>query len=98
MHTRIFLMSAMMISLSLASTAFADQPFNPGQGFEHSGNESACLNAGAGNGGEFVDLAGCQAKKSECSDGNVCKHPVDQDPGNSGGHNNAPNVPPGQAN
>ena len=47
-----------MFSVSMASAALADQPGNPGQGFEQSLNPNACLNSGAGNGGENFELRG----------------------------------------
>jgi hypothetical protein len=74
-------------SVTMALPAFADNPGNPGQGFENSENPNACLNAGAGNGGEFGN---CSALDNEARAGRR----LDQDPGNSGGNNNAPPVPP----
>jgi hypothetical protein len=79
-------------SAVMASTAFADTPGNPGQGFINSGNINACLNSGAGNGGEFIGIGGdphhpvhvCAAAPTEGGD---------LDPNNN--PNNAPPVPPG---
>ena len=52
--------SAIFMSATLlASPAFADNGANGnGQGFENSLNFNACLNAGAGNGGEFGTVCG----------------------------------------
>jgi len=88
-----------MFSVSMASAALADQPGNPGQGFENSLNPNACLNSGAGNGGENFELRGgrCGSAAVEACTGLVCPIIPDRDPGNSAKHNNAPPEPPGQA-
>ena len=91
MKKLIMLMAVAVSSVSVISTAFADQGLN-GQGFEHSGNPNACLNAGAGNGGEFVGKV-CGTRGNE--GGPLILLP-ELDPGNSPAHNNAPPVPPGQ--
>ena len=87
-----------MVSVSMASTAFADGANGKGQGFENSLNGNACLNAGRGNGGEFVDgKTACGERGNEAPQciGRLC--PGDHDPGNSGTHNSVPpTMPPGQ--
>ena len=80
MNKLIVPMAVTMYSLLMVSTAFAkvecalcpppiDDGVN-GLGFEHSGNTNTCLNAGAGNGGEF---AGC----------NFYNNGTERDPGQS---------------
>jgi hypothetical protein len=70
--------AVIMFSLSMSSTVFAGE-----NGFANSGNINACLNSGAGNGGEST--LSCSSGGNEIG-GN--------DPGNSAGHNNAPPAPP----
>jgi hypothetical protein len=89
MKSLIMLTAAAMVSMSMASTAFAG-----GVGFENSGDVNACLNAGAGNGGESVGLTGCLSAGDERS--LFPRVGEELDPGNSGAHNNAPQFPPGQ--
>jgi hypothetical protein len=94
MNKLIVPMALAMFSVSMASAAFADGANGKGQGFENSGNDSACLNAGAGNGGEFVGLAGVRGCGRTGNEAAIFK-PLDEDPGNSQTNNNAPQVPPG---
>ena len=92
MKKLIMLVAVAMSSGSMISTAFADNGVN-GQGFENSGNPNACLNAGAGNGGEVVGRGDCGTRGDE---GGPLTELPELDPGNSPKHNNAPSVPPGQ--
>jgi hypothetical protein len=60
-------------------------------------NPNACLNSGAGNGGEAFGREGCAGVKGELSCDPLATQCDlhDLDPGNSQGHNNAPSEPPG---
>jgi hypothetical protein len=79
MKTLIMLTAVTMLSVSMASAALAGAEGTPGQGFEHSLNSNTYSNAGAGNGGEF---------------GASCNFEIfrERDPGQSGLHNQAPEL------
>jgi hypothetical protein len=89
MNKLIIPMAVAMLSVSLASPVLADNG-DKGQGFANSENFNACVNAGPGNGGEFVT--------------SVCVESIyafEQDPDPHAPRfvwspNNAPPVPPGQ--
>jgi hypothetical protein len=76
-----------MFSAVMISTAFAGST-NATNGFLNSGNINTCSNAGAGNGGEFVNAFHCGVP--------LPTEAGDADPGNSGANNNAPPLPPGR--
>jgi hypothetical protein len=103
MNKLIVIMAATVLSTSMASTAFSKEPAAPPEvcpikggcpDGNHGNHGGGCLNSGAGNGGEFAGKGSCISVESEASGGKVG---IDQDPGNSQAHNNAPPVPPGQA-
>ena len=92
MNKLVALTAATVLSASMASPVLADNGDN-GQGFEHSGQVATCLNAGAGDGGEFVTSSGCGKRSTERS--RIIEGP-ESDPGNSSFINQAPPLPPGQ--
>src|SRR5262245_47700097 len=88
MKKLIMLTAMTMLSVAMASTAFAGEV-----GYRNSGNDNACFNAGAGNGGESIGIIGeaCGAPLADRESVDL----GDRDPGNHPANNSAPPVPPG---
>jgi hypothetical protein len=99
MKNLIVSLAAVVFSLWLPSVASADN-FNTGtgelqgNGFESSGNHNAVLNAGAGNAGENFEGFHQNFPVAVGSESGLQSE--DEDPGQSGEHNQAPSTVPGQ--